>query len=33
VDGSGEIRGYYDALDDAALDRLVADVLGLLRAG
>ncbi len=33
VDGTGEIRGYYDALDQASVDRLTGDVKRLVRSG
>lgn len=29
LDGSGHVRGYYDSLDSAALDKLVADATAL----
>jgi hypothetical protein len=29
VDGQGQVRGYYDGTDAAAMDRLVEDASGL----
>ncbi len=33
VDGLGRLRGYYDSLDERALERLEADIRQLLRQG
>ncbi len=33
VDGLGRLRGYYDSLDNQALERLEADIRQLLRQG